>query len=612
MTRYLVSAFVGLAAGLCATTALVWGFGSGSGSSSGSGFLMSVSPVPDPGWAGSWAQELVPAATAQEVALNGLMEVLAAAFLLAAAAAVVCGVLLLAEERIAATRSVAIRSALGIDRWRLAVELGRGVGVRGRNAGMVALTVALSCGFVIRWTWPDQVHGWTPLDAVLAFGAGLVATGIVIATTVIPGLAIWRRTRLFAYLSRQSPTLPDRGESFGRDIAVVCQVAVAVSVLVVIGGFVGSSPDRPGLDTLGEDTIAIPMEIATATPEPSRAGLYETLLAGFAAGPDVEAESIATPGALLALGGNGIVVSQCGQCSIGGFPVPIMTLLADHHAVGPGFFGVVGYEIVRGREFTAADGSESGPVVIVNKSFADRYFERGNPIGRGVQVGGSRGEWFNVVGVVQEPRAVAMGAQSSQRPALYLSLLQVPPARSTLVARSSASSSVVEQGSSSEADLERLAALIPPSVTSGPPTTVAAVRRMSWAPLSWLRWTLLALASIALLVVVAAVRAVMRVSVERSAAEIGLRMAVGATPARIGALVIGRALRRLVWGIFVGLFFGLLLLGRLERVIPEVSTPPMQWVLAWTSFLSIVAVWGAWKPARQAAGQDPARVLAEG
>ena len=111
---------------------------------------------------------------------------------------------------------------------------------------------------------------------------------------------------------------------------------------------------------------------------------------------------------------------------------------------------------------------------------------------------------------------------------------------------------------------------------------------------------------------VAAVRAVMRVSVERSAAEIGLRMAIGATPARIGALVIRRSLHRLAWGIFVGLFFGLLLLGRLERVIPEVSPPPVQWVLAWTAFLGFVAVWGAWGPARRAAGQDPARVLVEG
>ena len=179
----------------------------------------------------------------------------------------------------------------------------------------------------------------------------------------------------------------------------------------------------------------------------------------------------------------------------------------------------------------------------------------------------------------------------------------MPPARSTLIIRPT---------SSSAGDVERLAALIPFGVASGPPSTVAAVRRVSWAPVSWLRQALLALAAIALFVVVAAVRAVMRVSVERTAAEISLRMAVGATPARIRTLVIRRSLNRLAWSTVIGILFGLVFLGRLQRVIPEISPPPMEWILAWTSFLSLVAVSGAWGPARNAASQDPARVLSRG
>ena len=594
-SNYLVPTFVGLAAGLCATAGIVLG--------PGRGFLMTVRPVADPAWIGDWAGDLFPAAAAQESALTGLVGVLTAALLLAAAAAAVCGVLLLAEERLAATRSVALQSALGIDRRRLVRELVEGVGVRGRRAGAVALLLVLSSGLFIRWTWPDQVLGWSVLDAALAFGAGVAATGIVILTTVLPGLAIWRHQRLFAFLSRQGSTLPDRGESFGRDVAVVCQVAVAVSVLVLIGGLVGSRPDRAGVEIVGEDTVAIPMEVAVFTPGPARAGVYESLLAGFAERPDVEAESIASPGALLGLGANGVVMTHCGRCFIGGWPMPFLIATVDHHTVGPGFFGLVGYEIGSGREFTTTDVLGSDRVAIVNRSFADKYFERGDPLGRGVQIGGPRGDWFDVIGVVDEPGAVALGAQSSQRPALYLSALQVPPARSMLIVRPSASPN---------ADLERLAALIPSALAAGPPRTVATVRRMSWAPMSWLRQALLGVVAIALFVVVVAVGAVMRVSVERSAAEIGLRMAVGATPARIRTLVIRRSLKRLAWGTFIGLFVGLIFVGQLQRVIPEISPPPMKWVWLWTSFLFLVAMWGAWAPARRAAAQDPARVLATG
>ena len=382
----------------------------------GRGSLMSVPPVVDPGWTGEWAAALVPASGGQELAFASLLGLLIAALFLGAGAALVCGVLLLAEERIAATRSVAIQSALGIDRRRLALELVGDVWVRGRRAGVVALGVVLFCGLGIRWTWPDQVLGWSLLDGALALGAGVAATGIVIATTVLPGLAIWRHKRLFTFLSRQSSSLPDRGESFGRDVAVVCQVAVAVSVLVLIGGLLGSRPDGARVDTLGEDTVAIPMEVAVSAPAQSRVRIYESLLSGLAARPDVEAESIASAGALLGLGANGIVMTQCGRCFIGGWPMPFLIATADHHAVGPGFFGLVGYEIVSGREFTPADVLGSDRVAIVNRSLADSYFERGDPLGRGIQIGGPRGEWFDVIGVVEEPRAVAMGAQSSQLP----------------------------------------------------------------------------------------------------------------------------------------------------------------------------------------------------
>jgi len=109
-----------------------------------------------------------------------------------------------------------------------------------------------------------------------------------------------------------------------------------------------------------------------------------------------------------------------------------------------------------------------------------------------------------------------------------------------------------------------------------------------------------------------AVRAVMGVSVDRSAAEIALRMVVGATPKRIGALIVRRSVDRLAWGTVLGLFVGLILLGRLDRVIPEIAPPPMAWVLAWTSLLYLVGVWGAWGPASHAAKQDPARALAQG
>ena len=55
--------------------------------------------------------------------------------------------------------------------------------------------------------------------------------------------------------------------------------------------------------------------------------------------------------------------------------------------------------------------------------------------------------------------------------------------------------------------------------------------------------------------------------------------------------MIRRSLNRLAWGTVFGIFFGLVFLGRLQRVIPEMSPPAVGWGLVWTSFLSLVAVW---------------------
>ena len=158
------------------------------------------------------------------------------------------------------------------------------------------------------------------------------------------------------------------------------------------------------MDGRAEDTVFIPLEVAVSTSGPSRARLHESLLAGLAERPDVEAVSIASSGALLGLGANGVVTAHCGRCIIGLLLVSFLPALADHHAVGPGFFGLVGYEIVSGREFTVADVLGSERVAIVNRSFAIGYFERGDPLGRSIQVGGLGGDWFEVIGVVEEPR----------------------------------------------------------------------------------------------------------------------------------------------------------------------------------------------------------------
>ena len=88
---------------------------------------MRINPVAGPGWAKGWAGSLIPASVAQEVALERMLDVLTVALVITALAAAVCGALLLAVERVSASRAAAIRASLGIGRLRLIRELAKEV-----------------------------------------------------------------------------------------------------------------------------------------------------------------------------------------------------------------------------------------------------------------------------------------------------------------------------------------------------------------------------------------------------------------------------------------------------------------------------------------------------
>ena len=595
-SRWLVPLFVGVGTGIGALAIMAGG--------ASRGFVMRINPIADPGWAKGWAASLIPASVAQEVALERMLDVLTVALVITALAAAVCGALLLAVERVTASRATAIRASLGIGRWRLIRELAQEVWVSALAASGVAVAVLLLGDFGIRSTWPGQVLRWSFDNWIAALGSGVIGGLTVLFMVTLPGLAVWRQKRLYGFLSRQGTTLPERGESFGRDVAVVTQVAVAVSVLVAVGGLVGSSPDAHEVGTLGDDTIAIPMEITASAPVESWPRLYESLLGRLREHPEIQVESVATPGALVGLGVMGTVLADCGRCYIGGLYSPISVAYVEHYAVGPGFFGMFEVEVRSGREFMPTDARDGERVAVVNRSFAEGHFENGDPLGRWVLIGGMiRGEWFEVIGVVDAFPATALGANPSRAPAIYLPVLQVPPARANILIRPDAASGP---------DFVELAALVPPGVTLGLPRTVTSERRRSWAPLAWLQRALLLVMIVALAVVVTGVGSVMWAMTEQSQGEIGLRMAMGASPPRIRMLMFRRAYERFRWGAGIGLLTGLLLVGLLQRVIPEVSPPTVQWIVSWTVLLVILTGIGAFGPARSASRLHPAQVLLRG
>ena len=137
--------------------------------------------------------------------------------------------------------------------------------------------------------------------------------------------------------------------------------------------------------------------------------------------------SLTSPGGLLGLGTVATVTTDCGECSEGGLPIRWRVKAATHQFVTADTFHMLGIRVVDGRGLTRDDAWGTPRVAVINRSLAAREFQFGEAIGRGIRVVDDGEEWSTVVGVVDDPPAVGLGAGTQPRYSVYLSVLQHPP-----------------------------------------------------------------------------------------------------------------------------------------------------------------------------------------
>jgi putative ABC transport system permease protein len=290
------------------------------------------------------------------------------------------------------------------------------------------------------------------------------------------------------------------------------------------------------------DTLIVELELTGSEygGAARRLAYFETLLERIASIPGTEAESLSSPGTWLAVGPEALAIADCGHCGRGGVYLPLSPAFARHHAVSPGFFAAHGLDVVEGRGFTAADRLGAPRVAIVNRTFAIEHFERSEPLGRGVQVGGLQGPWYTVVGIVEDVPGLTMGSARRSPPVLYLPLFQQPPRSVDLSVRTAgdlhgdtilAGSSVTSAASELDGSVEVVG--------------VASARERlehQSAPLRWLGLLFGVTGGLATLLAVHGLYSVMRYNVLLRRREIGIRLAVGAAPRAVVGMVLRRSL----------------------------------------------------------------------
>jgi putative ABC transport system permease protein len=493
-------------------------------------------------------------------------------------------------------QEMAVRTALGASRSRIIRQLLTESALLGALAA--ALGLALAWGAVralVAVELPFPFLSKVSLDAPVLWFTAAAA----LLTTMLFGLA----PAFAAAHSGLVENLKEGGRGAGespsrsRFRAALVVAEVALALLLVIGATLAVRSlarlvaVNPGFNAEGVLTalVALPQ---SGYPEPARrVNFFNSLSERLAAVPGVQAAAMVSH---LPFGGgrsgSDILVEGAPP------PEPGDQSIAFGRSIHPDYFRALQIRLLRGRYFTAADPA-SGPVAIVNETLARRGWPGQDPVGKRFGLG-RRGEvWITVVGVAADIRNTSLAEEPDAE--YFVPYKQVPHPGMALVIRTTLDP--MRLASTIRAAVGELDKEVPISEV----VTLAASISRSTSARRFSVSLLSAFALLALLLAAIGIYGLVSYSVARRTREIGVRMALGASPRGIARMVVGRAQLLSGAGILLGLAASLALTRLLRSMLFGVSATDPGVFAAAALFLLAVSALAAYLPARRASRVDP-------
>ena len=494
-------------------------------------------------------------------------------------------------------REMSVRAALGAGRGRIARQLlteSLVLAVIGAAMGVLLATLAVP---VLRDMGQTAIPRLDELSIdwrVVSFGIGAsLVTGILFG--IAPALQA-SRANLNDVL-RSGGRVAAAGRL--RSILIVTSVAMAL-VLLVGAGLVGRSFERLmrvdyGFSTEGVFTAALTLPNGRYGQRAQRAAFYSEAVRRLAATPGVRAVGF-TNIAPFSGGSTAMPIAVLGRQLTSADEY----LSAAWRSVSPGYFAAIGVPLRKGRLIAVSDGEQAPPVVVITETTARRIWPGVDPLGQQIKLGGNPTPW-TVVGIVSDIRDQLL--QQEPQPMIYLSFQQVPWSSMWLLVRATgdpmALAPVVRR------EIHAIDPLLP--VANEQPLS-RFVSQIAAAP----RFTALIFglfASAALVLAVVGVYGLVAYGVTQRTREIGVRLALGATPSRIVGGVVRHGVSLAGFGIAIGLWAAYALSRFMQGILYDVAATDAMTYLAVAALLVGCAAAASILPARWAARLDPARAL---
>jgi putative ABC transport system permease protein len=538
----------------------------------------------------------------QDFALTSWVLLGAVAFVLAVACANVANMSL--SRALDRQREWAIRLSLGSSRWRL-IRLLLAESLLLAATGAVLGLLLAQWGLALAQTLvPADAPFW--LDFSVDYRVLLFTAGVVVASCLLFGLApAWHASRInpVENLRSGSPAAGDQPRQRRlRGILVASEVALALlllgGTLVMIQSLWNLQRADAGFNPRGVLTFSVTLWQRQFREAARAIAFFEELQQRLAALPGVK-----TAAAIFNLPMRGDWWSQTFYLENEPEDLSTQRPAGTMRVVTPGYFRAMEISVLLGRDFNQTDLLTSQPVVIIDESFARRYFPKENPLGRRIKVSNRPDVWWEIVGVARDANHYGLLSEQTQ-PGFYFPFTQQPCSSMTLVlkAEQSGAPGLLTAAQNEVRQLNR-------DVLVDLPRLMQDVMARSYWQIPLLGKLLAGFAVLALVLAAVGIGAVVSYAVSQRTHEIGVRLALGATKREVVRLVLKDGFRLALVGTGIGLLATWGLVRVFESELYGVSASALPQYLLLALVLGIVALIACYVPARRAAKVDPMTAL---
>jgi predicted permease len=507
---------------------------------------------------------------------------------------------LLLARAVSRQREFGIRLAMGARRSRLATQLLIETLVLAAGGAVAGVTLVLWMGQSLLLLIPIAD---IPLD--LGGGLNLPTLGFTLLIAVVATLLSGTAPALFIARSSLNETLKEGGRSGGsgagshrlRGLLVVSEMALAMVALIGAGlfyrSFQNASSIEPGFDRTNVSVSQFYLSYAGYSAQEQR-DFCRTLRERLESKPGVVGVTYSDVVPMSTASGAGSTPWH--QLEVEGYaPAPNEQMMIHRATVPPGYFQLLGIRMLEGRDFTERDSAEAPMVIIVNETFADRFFNGRNPIGRKVRV---EGDQATVVGLVKDSKYHT--PMEGPTPFFYIPFRQwfAPGLNFAVFIKTTG-------------DPLRMTAVLRREALALNQDAVFSTRLLADATAGSLfaqhaaASLLGVVGGISLLLAAIGLYSVMSYAVSQRTHEMGIRMALGAQPGDVLGLVLREGLRLIVPGLVAGSLMALAAARMAGGMLVHVSASDPFTFAAAAAFLGLVAALASYLPALRATRVEP-------